>query len=321
MKLWWKAQEENKDGNDLGGSDTVGTGNDARVQLLNQIGESSESNREGEFLEDDGHGGLKPVEAGATTTAPEPAPTPASAPTEELFTIRVNGQDVQVTRDELISRAQKVSSADQYLADAAEARRQAELLKNTSGPGLSKDDLAAVTVDNNDDLALARAIQMGTEEEAVAAIRQIKSTGPSSDVLAHMIDDRVSFNTAIARFQKEYGDIWNDPKLQQMAFAEDARMLQAGDKRTYWERYDEIGKNMTSWLSSIRGPAATSAPAPAAAPKEDKQARKQAAPAVPQPAGTKAATPVTEEDEETVQDTIAGIAKARGGPQWMQGRA
>lgn len=56
-------------------------------------------------------------------TAPEATATPA-----ELYTLKVNGREEQVSRDELIARAQKASAADEKFEAAASARKEIERL-------------------------------------------------------------------------------------------------------------------------------------------------------------------------------------------------
>ena len=166
--------------------------------------------------------------------------------------------------------------------------------------------------------ALVRAIQMGTEEEAMAAIEKLQSRPPSvsADDVARTVDERLTFNDAVSRFQKDYKDLADDPVLLNIVLQRDKELLAQGDKRSYWERYEDIGTSVRTWKESLTKPATPEPEKPAS----DKQTRKASAPAVPQGAGTKAPAAVQDEDrEETSAEIISKMAKSRGGPQWLRG--
>lgn len=305
------------DGDEDDGGEAVGTGNDARVALLNSIGDNADRERGDEFadVEDDGSTSqfAKPAptevdeedEAAAQAEATEAArlaAEQAAAETDAPAKIvrKVNGQDLEIT-DELLVKAQKIAAADQYLAEASRIRNEAK------GTAPAEQE---ITVD--DDLAsVARAIQMGTEEEAVAALRKLIPKGPSVDDFSRKIDERLTFNTAYAAFCTDYKDIMGDPRLRKLAEDEDAALTKAGDTRTYAERFTAIGEGLRKWKQ----------PEAAADPLAVKEARKAAAPSVPKAAGGKHATAVEEEKEESASETIAKMAQSRGGPQWLNGAA
>jgi hypothetical protein len=203
-----------------------------------------------------------------------------------------------------------VEAADQYLAEAARLRQEAEGKQQQ----YQQEEVAARSVE--DDLALARAIQMGSEEEAVGAIRKIKAPTLSPDVLARTVDERLTFNEAISAFRKDYRDIAGDPYLNKMAMEKDAELIKQGDQRPYLERYASIGNEIRAWVAS-KAPA-TQKQEEITKPNEDKQTRKENVQAVPKANGGKTGSTIEEEKEESSSDVIAGIAKARGGPQWLR---
>jgi hypothetical protein len=172
-----------------------------------------------------------------------------------------------------------------------------------------------------EDRAVVRAIQMGTEDEAIAAIRKLKSKGPSvtTDDIARTIDDRLTFKEAARQFQTDYKDIMDEPVLRKMALQKDQELLSAGDKRDYAERYKAIGNDLREWRDNLikaNAPAVVPVTTPAV---ETKQLRKAAAASVPVMASKRAPTSAAEDEkEESVADIIANIAKARGGPQWAR---
>ncbi len=284
--------------------------NNARVAALNAIGNNNDQFRSEELMDVNDAGNTEPFVAEQQYIADENAPAPDEVPVEEpvvaqpvsppdMVTFKVNGIERLMPLSEVIARAQKIEAADQYLAEAARLRNQA--LQSPPKDAISVED---------EDLALARAIQMGDEVEAVAAIRKLRSTGPSKDDLTKTIDERLTFNDAIAKFRDDYKDIVNDPYLNKMAMDTDTQMIANGDRRPYEVRYREIGDNLRGWVSKFRGEEVK---------PMTKQERKASAPAVPKAAAGKTVTTVEEEKEESAADIIAGIASQRGGPQWMSG--
>lgn len=329
--------ENTDDGSNNGGGSggiaddgsVIGTGNDARVAMLANISDNVDRDRSDELADvnDDGStsqflapdpvsteedaeaiAAREAEETEAARLAAEMQANGAEDPPSKPQTIIVNGKEVALT-PELVAKAQKIAAGDVYLQEAARLRNE---LSAKSQP--SQKDVEAATLE--DEIALARAIQMGTEEEAVAAIRKLQKAGPSQDDIARTIDERLTFKEAIGKFRSDYSDILSDPVLHKLALDRDAELLNGGDSRPYYERYKEIGDGIRSWVNSKAPAAATPTPTNTQA---DKVARKAAASPTPTVANGKAANTVVEEKEESTQDVISGIAKARGGPQWMNG--
>ena len=292
-----------EDGSDLpGGEDIIGSNNDARVALLNQIGDSKDALTAEEFAEvgDDGE-----------VIIEEPEETPVKEEVDR-YKIKVNGEEKELTIEELIARAQKVESADVYLAEAARLRREAleEQKKVPSGP--SEEDIQNNLLEER--RALARAIQMGTEEEAVEAIAKLQqsSRAPSftKDELTRTVDERLSFQEAVNQFRSNYADIVDDSVLAQMAAQRDQELLASGDRRGYLERYTAIGDDIRSWVKGIKGDEPRT---------QDKQTRKASAKGVPSAASVKSKPASSDDDvEESTSEVIAAMAKNRGGPQWAR---
>jgi hypothetical protein len=331
-------------------SGTVGTENDKRLALYNEIADRNDAARSDEFTEFDDDG--NPVESeGEETEEPEvgeesgeeveeeqeeeppkpevkverkKAPKNKKEPVEDLtnvppkYKITVNGVEKELSVDELIARAQKVESADDYLREAVNLNNQAKSLVKPATKTEETTDQPEV----DDEAALARALQMGSEDEAKAAIRKLRSSGPSKDDLDRTIDERLTFKQAVDWFAGEYKDIVSDPLLSQVAMNQDNILRSQGDKRGYRDRYKAIGDGIRDWLKS-KAPVTEE---PEAEVKEEtvdipptRKAKKAAAPSVPKPASTKVTEPVEEETEESASDTIAKMAQARGGPQWLRG--
>lgn len=317
--------------------ETIGNGNDARLKMYAQINDQNDRTlaENGDLADVNDDNTTSPFNADANLTDEEiaarelkraedeanlKAPDDTGSTSEPVkHKIKVNGRELELTTEELIERAQKVEAAESYLSEAARIKREAEQqaqLATHQQQQPSQEDVAAAL--QEDRRALVRAIQMGTEEEAMAAIEKLQARNTPSvnaDEITKAVDERITFNDAVTRFQTEFKDLVSDQTLLNVVLQRDRELLAQGDKRSYWERYQEIGKQVRDWRDSL-----VKAAAPAAPREPDKQTRKASATAVPNAASTKAPQAADEEEqEESMSEVIAAMAKARGGPQWLRG--
>ena len=217
-------------------------------------------------------------------------------PSEVKHKIKVNGKEIELSYEELVAKAQKVEAADEYLRKAKETTENIQSSVIPSNEDVDSDE---------EDLELVRALQMGGEDEALAAIRKLRQSNKnqvSSDDIIRQVDERAKAQAASERFSSEYNDIMSDDVLRGLACQEDERMRTNGDTRSYYERYVEIGNNLRSWKESLTGKTTN----------DDKIQRKLNSTQVPKAAGKMQATPVEEEHEESRSEMIARIAKSRG---------
>ena len=243
---------------------------------------------------EDGKFLTKDPEAAPVEAEPEVTEPAAEAPAPETYDIKVNGRTLKLTKDELIARAQKVEAADEYLRGASQAFkavRQPEPKATEPAPSAEEDDAA-----------LARAIQTGTEEEARAAIAKLRARPPqglSQDDVLRAVDQRIAFQDAARKFQTEFKDVFEDQFLLQLAMQEDQKLIQSGDQRGYWDRFNEVGTKIRQWRDGIKGQ-----PAP-----NDKQQRKASVTVIPTAAARAAGK--TEDKPETATDIVAQMARER----------
>jgi hypothetical protein len=310
--------------------ETVGTGNDARLALMNQIADNNDEERSDELANVNDDDTTEPFKAEKTKSDVDDetiegsdeqrdTPNPTDKPETKKYKIKVNGRELELSEEELIARAQKVESADEYLRSA---KQQVAPKKEEAPKGPTPEELQQQ--ENEELLRAARAIQMGSEEEAVAALQKIvqkaSSVRPSmtTDDVSRTIDERLAFNTAIEHFSEQYEDIWTNPTLKGLAFQRDAALIKEGDTRPYAERYAAIGEEIRAWKADL-----VKASAPKADEKTDEQTkleRKASAPKAPAAASAKAKPAPREEDDidDSPSAVIANMAKSRGGPQWMR---
>ncbi len=152
-----------------------------------------------------------------------------------------------------------------------------------------------------DDAALARAIQTGTEQEAVAAIKKMRARpSASADDVLRIVNTQLAISEANRKFESEYAEIVKDPYLLGMVQMELQKRIQRQDPRSYQENLFEIGENLKQWKASF---------VPASAQAQEKQARKATVTVIPTAAARAAGK--TEDKPESAADVIAEMAKQR----------
>lgn len=299
--------------------ETVGSGNDDRLARLSAIADQSENDRADDLANVNDDNTTEPFRTAAPestddspTGEPDTVVEPEATAAPQKFKIKVNGRELELTQDELIARASKVEAADDYLRRAKEQTRTEQPAQPTKEELQRRQD--------EEDQALVRAIQMGTTEEATAALRKLReqaSARPSISVddVSRTVDERLAFTSAVSKFRDEFKDLVSDPYLEKIVLDRDQELLSQGDSRPYYERYVDIGTSVRKWrdglLASVQPAARDNI--------TTKEAAKAAAPKVPSAANAKTKPPVQEDDsDENPADVIAAMAKSRGGPQWMR---
>lgn len=212
----------------------------------------------------------------------------------------VNGKEKWLTLDQLISTSQKIDAADEYLADA---KAKAKEVKVTETP--PKEEAKVDTPDWNDTLHKA---VMG-DEEAIKKVASALGSRPSEmtpDVV-QQIDDRMRFLNAAEWFQETYSDLLENPRLKRLVYEEDAELAKANPSMSYKQRLKTAGDSIRSFVSGFAKPP-TKVEAKASSAKE---AAKRQLPSVPA-ASTRQSASVDDEPEETVEQSIAKMAEARG---------
>lgn len=138
---------------------------------------------------------------------PEPPAPPVDAPAEpRKFRIKVRGQDRELTEDELIARAQKVESADDYLAESRRILDEAKA-RRRSGQNVAPYE---GDIDNGDDGgAETRGGNTGGDpdgiDELAGVIEEIQLGDPreAATKIAKVIDDRVRDGARTVSFEDQ----------------------------------------------------------------------------------------------------------------------
>lgn len=220
------------------------------------------------------------------------------APAKRKF--KVNGKELELTEDEINEYVQKAASAEEKFQEAARLRKEAEELA-ARAPVKPAPEQNVV----EDDVALARALQMGSEEEVVAAIRKIRaSAAPSvkpAELMA-MVDQKLSFQAQTQKFLGEYKDVMEDPAWRDLVLDREEQLAIRGEKPGY-DRMKKAG----DWARDLK------AKAKPPESREQKLERKgvHSSQRV-QAANVRQAAPEEEDKDESPSETIANMAKARG---------
>lgn len=254
-------------------------------------------NRElGEVEEDrDYRSPYEPEAPAATVQEPQPQPRPApqarEAAAPELITVTLDGQNVQVTQDQLVQLARMGMIANQtisqyqqgqFAAPQQQPQQQAEVrrVEPDHAPTVDR-DLARQTV---------KRIQYGTEDDAAEALEQFANRVVQNAPRAPQVDAQAIVNQSVtearrqarmeqiqAQLRQDYPEVFANDQLQHLAglnimrVAQEAQML--GRPMSDVDIYREAGARVYDLIGKPR-------PGAQADPQSAPQQQPQQAPAV-----------------------------------------
>jgi hypothetical protein len=248
--------------------------------------------------------GTEPAEE-PTEPVKEPAKEPDTSDTKVVngvthYLTVVNGKEKWLTLEQLRVAAQKVESADEYLASAAAS------VRNSSRQAPSQQDESSRVEDVDLEKTLSSAV-MGDEDaiKKLAAAIRVRPSAVTPDVL-QQFDERWSFRRAAEWFEETYAKELEDPFLKRLMYERDAELAKSDPHLPYKQRLKQAGDEIRTWMDKKSGVAPVKA-----ATSATKLAAKKVLVNVPS-AAARQASPEDEEGEEPVEDVIAKMAKARG---------
>ena len=209
---------------------------------------------------------------------------------------KVNGEEVELTEEEVAEWVQKAKSADQKFQEAARLRKEAEEIAKK--PPV-KD--ASETVEE-DDRALARALQMGSEEEAVKVIQKLRRPSVNPADVVKLVENRFAFQDAKQKFLSDYKDVMDDPKWRDHVLDREEFLALKGKPAGY-DRMKEAGE----YVRALKAQATPQADTQRKLERKESLSANQV-----KPANVRQAPAQDEDKEESTHDTIAAMAKARG---------
>jgi hypothetical protein len=293
----------------------------ARELAMEAISANNNASREAEHVEQTGKSLFNAqIDAQLEETPLDKKPDPVAGIDASLVTVKIDGEERQVTVAEMKRQYQKNGAAEKRLEEATrlltEARQRAEVpplefdqtqkKSNTEGSELP-------SVGGDQAKELVAALFEGDEEKAVAAMSRIVGgrSDPTLDInqltaqLAPAIKQQLIVESALEEFGKAYADIVADPYLASMAdgFLAEA---QKDPEKSFAESLETAGQKTRDWLKS-KG-VVTTQPNPTID-RNEKLARKESMDRIPA-LQTRATT--TEPVEESRSDVILQMQRARG---------
>lgn len=227
---------------------------------------------------------------------------------DQMVTLIVDGKEVQKRLSEVLDAGkrflQKDMTADERLVEATRILKEAKELNTGKVAQPAEASPSKPVQGEDDDAALARAIQLGSDEEARAAIGKLRNNGRVDDQsITSMIDARIEFREAASWVQSEYKDLLEDPVLGGIFLSKEAEARSSGDKRSYRDLYKDIGDGLRKWKEGL---------VPKQDPTQDKNDRKASLTVIPT---ASAVAPINRDEVDPVEsdadDTQAFIAEQR----------
>lgn len=180
---------------------------------------------------------------------------------EETRDLIVDGKTIQVPLSKIIDAGvrtfQKETAADLRLASASRLEQQARERFSQPQQEAPKAEFSQDKPQpQEDDATLAHAIQFGTEDQAKAAIANLRNAGrgtSQNDIRAYVQQAVMQATPEVIKFQdannwvrNEYKEIFADPMLEQQFMLSENARRQNGDARPHRDLYKELADTMVT---------------------------------------------------------------------------
>lgn len=240
-----------------------------------------------------------------------------------LVRVKIDGEESEVSVEEMVRQYQKNGAADRRLAEAnrllEEARRNAAQVQpppvGIADNGATGDSTPTPSggIDEQGGKAFLAALFDGDEDRALQALGQVlggrqQPTLNESDLVAKLtpqIRQQLVVESALEQFNRDFADVMADPYLEQIAA--DATQAAMVEGKPFAEALVQGGKSARDWLAS-KGvkPPANPAPTMDRSTKLGRKASMDNLPALSKTATT------TEDPPQTASDVIAEMRRQRG---------
>lgn len=242
-------------------------------------------------------------------TAPQPA-------VEEYRELNVLGKMVRVPLSKIIEEGQravqKESAADMKLAAASELERRLKSQLENYQPSDKAAEVQQVAA-SEDDAALAKAIQFGTEDEAKTAIAKLRTAGRGDDVsVRELVRTEIEKDRRLAEFKEadswvrnEHKAIFQNPELSQLFMVKETMRRQNGDATPTRTLYASIAQEIETQFQLKRAESVTTPVI------QDRVTRKMTSPRPVEGASGKQAAPAPRKAP-TVTDYVQRQRELRG---------
>jgi hypothetical protein len=205
---------------------------------------------------------LEPPDGASPAESAKEAIAPQAQEPEETRDLIVDGKTIQVPLSKIIDAGvrtfQKETAADLRLASASRLEQQARerFSQPPQGAEFAKPQQQPQEQAQEDDAALAHAIQFGTEDQAKGAIAKLRNAGRDTSPQAvqglvqqnimQMVPEVMKFQDANSWVRNEYKEIFADPMLEQQFMLSENARRQNGDARPHRDLYKELADTMVT---------------------------------------------------------------------------
>lgn len=228
--------------------------------------------------------------------------------------VKIDGQESDVSLDEVLRQYQKNGAADKRLADATRLLEEAK--KTTAAPTAKPEPETKPASNPEAENEFIAAMFSGDEETARKAFREAVNQGrPEKPIptvaeivaaAAPALKQQLVVESAWEKFQTDYAEIAVDPYLRAKA---DELLSAEVERGTPLDKaFDLAGKGTRDWLSSKTGVAPTGTTTPTTA-RNERLERKAGIDSIP---ATSAKAVVAQEREPNHSDIVAEMRAARG---------
>jgi len=247
---------------------------------------------------------------------------------DDTMTIKVDGVETQVSKQDIedaggVRAYQTNAAADRRLEESkqvlVDAKAEAAKIKGGEGKPSTTKSTGSDEVSQEELAVVVNAMQYGTEEEGTKALSDLvnnikgsQHTTQDANEIAGVVRSQIDFDKAMQTFKTDYPDIFSNKRLMQMAQQIDNEQIDSGDKRTYSERYADIGKELSGFVGT-KNADDTKKQSEA---NDKRQSKKESVDTSPAPAGSGSRSSSVKDDtpkRTSPRDTIAAMAASRAG--------
>ncbi len=197
---------------------------------------------------------------------------PATEPDSNTLTLKVDGDEKEITLEQAKAELQKNQAADKRLTEAS--RKQQQLAQWEQNLLQREQSLQQKPTDTTASTDLKETIQTavdslydGETDEAVEALAKVlQPQAPSIDpqqisqqatqqVMAQLKEDQFETERQQGnqQFNEKYQDITSDPQLYKMANDKTIDLMQAHPDWSPTQIIDEAGRQTREWVHSLKG--------------------------------------------------------------------
>lgn len=285
----------------------------------------------------------EPDQLSAQLNDPEPAPAPSAAPA--LVKVKIDGEEAEVSIDDVVRQYQKNSTADKRLAEAtrllreaqeAEAARllreqqlqqqyqqqqlqQQQLQQQDPEPNPADVDAVAARKDflkalfeGDEESALTKLDQMLAGRQAPQAPAPILDVDQIAAAVTHNVQQKLVVESVLTQSRHDYPEMYADPDLEALALAKIQRM-QAEEGTDFFAALDTVSKQMATkfgWGTPQADPGRREDPVPATSSRAQKLEQKRT---IDNVTSINTKTAPTETAPEDASSIIAAMKASRAG--------